>query len=205
MSTYSFRFLSSFKYLILFALLVIIAFFAVTNFFKNGVSADISQVMLRESPSKQLQGAYVKIDGIDGEVTRTGAKGWIALNEFTQEVKSPRDVASGQATGRRQYAPVIIRKRIDKASTLLAKAIATNQTIPSMTVELTRESPSKGGGKQEVYMKIELKNVMVSSFQEAGVDDNGEPMEEVSFTFQKITWTDVKSGISASDDWSAPV
>jgi len=37
------------------------------------------------------------------------------------EIVAPRDVASGQSTGKRQYQPVIIRKKIDKASPLLRK------------------------------------------------------------------------------------
>lgn len=38
-----------------------------------------------------------------------------------QQAIAPRDLATGQASGKRQYQPVIIRKRIDKTSPLLCK------------------------------------------------------------------------------------
>jgi type VI secretion system secreted protein Hcp len=31
------------------------------------------------------------------------------------------------------------------------------------------------------------------------------PYEEISFVYQKITWTYVNGGITASDDWEAPI
>jgi type VI secretion system secreted protein Hcp len=195
--------LLNYKYLLVFLALTVIAFIGISNFFKGDVNADISQVMLRESPTKRLKSAYIKIEGIDGESTRVGTKGWIEISEFTHSVKSPRDAASGQATGRRQYEPIIIRKSIDKSSPLLAKAIATNQVIPSLTVEMYRESPTRSG-RQEAYMRYELKNVMVSSFQQGGVDTDGNPMEEVSFNFEKVTWTYLPTNTTASDDWLSP-
>lgn len=51
-----------------------------------------------------------------------GVKDELEINSFIWGITSPRDAASGQATSKRQYQP-IIRKRIDKASPLLAKAI----------------------------------------------------------------------------------
>jgi hypothetical protein len=36
--------------------------------------------------------------------------------EFTCEIKSPRDAASGQASGKRTYKPISISKRIDKGA-----------------------------------------------------------------------------------------
>ena len=66
---------------------------------------------------------------IPGDVTGTSDRaGSIEVLYYQSDVKSPRDPATGLPTGRRQYQPIIIRKRIDKSSPFLARAIATNQT-----------------------------------------------------------------------------
>jgi hypothetical protein len=57
---------------------------------------------LRESPSKQsTQVAAGDVDG-DGKADKAAT---------SSTVQSPRDAATGQASGKRQYQPVIIRKR----------------------------------------------------------------------------------------------
>lgn len=112
--------------------------------------------------------AYIKIDGIPGEAAEKSHQGWIEVDsQINLEVKSPRDAASGQASGRRQYQPLIIRKRIDKASPLLAKAMAGKQLIGQIVVS-------------NQATRYTLSEVMVSSITTAS------GVETVSFTYQKI-------------------
>lgn len=70
------------------------------------------------------------------------------------EVVSPRDPASGLPTGKRMHKPFVITKELDSASPF---------------------------------------TVVVDLDQDGSID------------FQKITWTWVDGGITASDDWEAPV
>jgi type VI secretion system secreted protein Hcp len=58
-----------------------------------------------------------------------GRDGSIDCVYFDSGVKSPRDSASGQATGKRQHSPITIRKRIDTATPLIAKALVQNEVI----------------------------------------------------------------------------
>lgn len=112
---------------------------------------------------------FLKIDGVDGEV---------AIESFSWGVTTPRDAASGQATGKRQYQPLIIRKRVDKATPLLFRvANETKQYIGTVTIV------KRGEGAASSYVAT-FQNVQISSFLHEG--SSGTPAETVHFTYQKI-------------------
>jgi type VI secretion system secreted protein Hcp len=115
-----------------------------------------------------------------------------AVIAVSHEIVSPRDPASGLPTGKRQHKPLTIRKEIDKSTPLLMRAIFTNQTLPTVQLSLNGSD-----GKPEATVK--LTNAQVSDHVQSGDD------EVVQFTYQKITWTWVDGGITAEDDWEAPV
>jgi hypothetical protein len=53
------------------------------------------------------------------DVTANGsahASGNAVINTSHSNIKSPRDIATGQATGKRQHQPITIRKEVDAAS-----------------------------------------------------------------------------------------
>ena len=130
-----------------------------------------------------------------GMITVTG-QGFDAspyvISGYSHQVTSPRDPASGLATGKRQHKPLTITKEIDKATPLLMRAIYTNQTLPVVQVSLN-------GADGKVVATVKLTNAQVSDHLQQG------STETVSFTYQKITWTWVDGGITAEDDWQAPV
>ncbi|MDQ8186872.1 type VI secretion system tube protein Hcp [Pelagicoccus sp. SDUM812002] len=61
--------------------------------------------------------AYMKVDGIKGESKSADQKDWIDIVSVSGLV-SPRDAASGLATGKRQHKPITIVKQVDKSSPL---------------------------------------------------------------------------------------
>jgi type VI secretion system secreted protein Hcp len=142
--------------------------------------------------------------GIVGQLSVEGARqGYIAGGDrqttidvlsFDYQVTSPRDAASGQATGKRQHKPLMIRKSIDKASPLLFQALVTNEMLRSVSMQVRLRD-----GKTYT---ITLTNANLVDLHET----NGiiGPEEELSFTFQKIT-IEHESGITAMDDWESPV
>lgn len=111
-------------------------------------------------------------------LTLDGVEGTIEVSSFSWGVTTPRDSASGLPTGKRQYQPIIIRKRIDKASPLLFRAIDTGKNFKTATLSVQ-------GPDGTTPFSLVLTNVLVSSFQQKG-DSGTSPMEDVSFTFQKI-------------------
>lgn len=154
---------------------------------------------------------YLKASGteIKGESSQTslGRQDSIECVFFEGSVKTAREAGSGRATGRRQYEPMLIRKRIDKSSPLLAKALCDNQKIDAI-FKFFRPNPT-GDGTTEQFYTIEIKDGRVASIK-TWSPDSIEPasstwpqMEEVSFVFHSITWTYTNGGIEHSDSWSA--
>jgi type VI secretion system secreted protein Hcp len=134
--------------------------------------------------------------------------------EFEYGASSPRDASTGMATGRRQWTPITIRKRFDRASPLLAQALVNNEVLTEGTFKFFRPDPSGDGTTQQFYT-VQIKNGRVASFRqvvphpsgddgptEHGLRADDHPYEEVAFVFQTITITNDAAKTSATDDWS---
>ena len=156
--------------------------------------------------------AYLTLVGkkqgaIKGGVTQKGREGSILVHAFDVAITSPRDPASGLATGKRQHQPIVIRKGIDKSSPRLWAALVTNEILTTWILKFW--APSADGVEQNIYT-ITLTDATIASIEESMVDNEipanaSLPMrEEISFTYQKIQWTWTDGGITAQDDWSSP-
>jgi type VI secretion system secreted protein Hcp len=150
--------------------------------------------------------AYLKMTGdksgkIKGSVAQKGREGSIELVSMSHEITSPRDAASGQATGRRQHKPFTIRKEIDKSSPVLNSMLTNNETIKAWELEVYLPDAK---GAQALAYTIKLTNANIASIRLI-TDADGNLLEEISFTYQKIEWTWKDGGITAMDDWEAPV
>ena len=54
-----------------------------------------------------------------------------AVDNSVTEVKNPRDMATGQATGKRMHKPMTVTKEYDKSSPMLAKSVSSSTTASS--------------------------------------------------------------------------
>jgi type VI secretion system secreted protein Hcp len=110
------------------------------------------------------------------------------------------------ATGRRQYEPVVCRKRIDKSSPLLHKAMVNNEVIDGV-FKFYRPSP-KGDGTTEQFYTVTIKQGRIAGLKQHNPDvfepasATRPPMEEVSFVFHTISWTYTDGGVTHEDTWS---
>src|SRR4051794_4264190 len=142
--------------------------------------------------------AYVKITGakqgqFKGEGTQkaTAGAGAIPLVRFLSSAAAPRDRATGQASGKRQWQPIRITKEWGASSPQLLQALTTNEILQSAVFEFYR--PDRAG-KVELHYRVTLKNATVSSIT-SSVDlavpstapYAGHELEDVEFTFQSIT------------------
>src|SRR6185503_16877040 len=97
---------------------------------------------------------YLKANGaeIKGESTQVslGREGSIECVYYEQGVITARESGSGLATGRRQYQPLLIRKRIDKSTPLLMKSLCENQVIEA-TFKFFRPNPNGDGTTEQFY------------------------------------------------------
>ncbi|WP_395051334.1 type VI secretion system tube protein Hcp [Flavobacterium sp.] len=54
-----------------------------------------------------------------------------AVDNSVTEVKSPRDAATGQSSGKRMHKPMTVTKQYDKSSPMLAKSVSSSSTASS--------------------------------------------------------------------------
>lgn len=154
---------------------------------------------------------FLKANGseIKGDSTQTslGREGSIECLYYEQKVLTAREKGSGMATGRRQYEPLLIRKRIDKSSPLLAKALTENQAIEGI-FKFFRPNPA-GDGTTEQFYTVTIKSGRIASIQQVSPDtiepatSTSPPVEEVSFVFHTIGWTYEDGGVTHEDTWDA--
>jgi type VI secretion system secreted protein Hcp len=131
-----------------------------------------------------------------GQIKGAARDGSIGVISYTHEIVSPRDHASGLPTGKRMHKPFVITKELDKSTPLLMRAMVTNENLPTVEFRFADQSG--------VYFTVKLTNASLAGVsQMPGAD--GTPTEQLSFTYQKIEWTWVDGGITASDDWESPV
>jgi type VI secretion system secreted protein Hcp len=145
---------------------------------------------------------------IAGEPTQIGggrSANGIEVVFMEHAVKAVREAGSSMATGRRQFDPILIHKRIDKASPLLHKALVENQRIDGI-FKFYRPNPT-GDGTTEQFYTIELEDGRIDSIKQIlpdvmiPISTGHPPMEEVRIVFNRITWTFVPTGASHADSW----
>ena len=153
---------------------------------------------------------FLKANGKDikGESTQVsmGRADSIECVAFNSGVTSAREAASNLATGRRQHEPIIIRKRIDKASPLLAKALCQNEAIEGV-FKFFRPNPT-GDGTTEQFFTVAFKGGRVV-WQDVFLPDlmaptagsrqvSGAPYEELGLKLAGVSWTYTNGGITWS-------
>ena len=157
--------------------------------------------------------AYLTLAGetqgdIKGSVTQAGREESIMVIGTSHEVVSPRDAASGLPTGKRQHKPFTITKEIDLATPLLMNVLVNNENVKTWKLEYWQ--PSKTGKEVQFYT-VELVNASIAGIRQEMLNNKypenmqHKEREHISFCYQKITWTFQDGGITAEDDWEAPI
>ncbi len=142
-----------------------------------------------------------------GNIFQEGHEDEILVQAFKHQVIIPRDPQSGQPTGQRVHQPLTITKVFDKASPLLYQALTSGERLNTCVIKWYRTSAS---GTQEHYFTIELEDAIIVDIaaympncQDPGLS-HFTHLEDVSFTYRKITWTHEVAGTSGEDDWRVP-
>ncbi len=123
--------------------------------------------------------SYMKIADIKGESTDNEHKDWIDVLSMS----SPDSSTSTSTTGKRQHKPITITKAVDKASPMLQSASISGKVFPKVEIHV---SASSYGGSRATYLKYELKNVMITSYQTGGSAAGDVPMEDFSLNYESI-------------------
>ena len=96
---------------------------------------------------------------------------------------------------RRINEPVVIVRNVDESSPFFVKAAASGETLTSVVFEFTRPV----GTGAEVYQTVRLTNAIVSSVKT--INGGNQPLEEISFTFQKIGYENKDGAAAAPATW----
>lgn len=169
--------------------------------------------------------AYVSIKGnkqgqFKGEAVQTGRQDkWIPVSSFTMGVKSPRDIATGQPSGKRQYAPITIVKEWGAASPQGLASGAANEILSEVVIEFTKTTPQ---GEEYIYQTVTLTDATIDEIQRFAGGPTAEAeaaaalrpvgtnvgkantleLERWSFTFRKIEVEDKDGKTMFLDNWT---
>jgi type VI secretion system secreted protein Hcp len=142
-----------------------------------------------------------------GNVYQEGHENEILVEAFSHTVTVPTDPQSGQPTGQRVHKPLTITKVFDKSSPMLYKALSSGEMLTNCEIKWWRTSSQ---GVQEHYFTIKLEDAIITniSARMPNCQDPGQAhfthLEDVSFSYRKITWTHEIGSTSGEDDWRAP-
>lgn len=131
---------------------------------------------------------FARFDGVDGESHDAHHMGWIDVEALEWGVHRP-DAAAGSS--RRRGAAVVENMGLlfgyEKAAPKLLERCLKGTVTPVVEVEVT----ATFGGARQTYLRYEMKNVLVSSYQVGadGNDEAGPPAVSVEVGFDEVTVT----------------
>jgi type VI secretion system secreted protein Hcp len=124
---------------------------------------------------------FLKLDGIQGESADEAHKNEIQITSFSWGATQTSSVAGtgGSGAGKADLSDFSIMTYFDKATPKFFKSIITGTHIATGTV-----SAIKSGGNGKPYLKLDFKELFVSSMQ---ISASGEiPSVSLSFTYNEI-------------------
>lgn len=134
---------------------------------------------------------FAKFDGIDGESKDSNHDKWIDVLSVDWGAHKPGGGATGQS--RRRGAAVVedmtVTMEYEKAAPKLQEKCLKGEIIKKLEVEMT----ATYGGSRATYLKYELKNVMITSYQtNASGNDEAPPTVVLGANFEeiKVTYTE---------------
>jgi type VI secretion system Hcp family effector len=104
--------------------------------------------------------------------------GWVEVLAFSYEVTAPRDISTGQASGKRQHQPVVITKEWGAATPQLFQALWSNEVLTSVAIQFV--DPNGKSPKKNPH-RIHLTNAVVSQ-----INHIGGGKYSVTFDYEKI-------------------
>jgi len=127
---------------------------------------------------------FLKLKDVDGESTKDGHDKEIEIESFSWGESNPTSFAQGGGggVGKVSIQDVHFTKAIDKASGNLAQFCASGKHLGEALFTFR-----KAGDKPQVFLKVTLTDVMISSFQIS--DSSGGstlPHESVSLAYGKV-------------------
>lgn len=122
----------------------------------------------------------------------------INVTDYQFELTAPRDIASGQASGKRVYKPMVITHVMGGSSPQFLRAAATGERLKSVVINFYRTDRS---GRDVNYYRVTLTDAFLSDVKQysGGTD----VLEDDSFFFRKVEQQDLIAHTDFVDDIGA--
>jgi type VI secretion system secreted protein Hcp len=153
-------------------------------------------------PIHAYLGLKGKTMGVISKISKEGDEDDIRVYRIDHQLVHPIDPENGQPSGKRRHMPLRICKKIDKFSPLLYEALTKAEQLECDIKLYHWES-----GTETHYFSIKLKKSLISSirvFEAVELDPDQEeldPMEEISFSYDTIAWKHEPTGREHEDGW----
>jgi type VI secretion system secreted protein Hcp len=174
--------------------------------------ACLGVALLAAVPARAALNAYLTLKGrtqgeIRGSSTQRGRENRIVVIAFEHELKVPVDTPTGRQAGRRQHGHLTITKEIDRTTPLLYETMRTGEELTEFELQCWKPGVSAASGtaaeKQHYTIRLTGARVVGIKQQMPNTRDPDlrryESFEEVSFSYETITWTWTDGGITATD------
>jgi type VI secretion system secreted protein Hcp len=157
-------------------------------------------ILLAAASASAAFSAYMQMTGTkQGQLKGRSQKAEnLPLVSFDYSVISPRDVATGQASGKRQHKPITIVREIDSASPLLYQALVTNEALKSCV--LVEPEAGVAGGTVTVTLanaQITAQTALVADAKHPELDKTRK-YETLSINFDRMDIVHNPSGKTES-------
>ena len=149
-----------------------------------------------------------KVQGeIKGSCDMAGREDSILVLAFNHEVMISTSTNANyvkSSYGKRVHGPLSVVKEFDRSTPMLYQALTRGEPLKEVKLQWYAINPK---GEQENFYTITLENAMIISIKSLMPHvwerelENRKPTEEVSFNYQKITWSWVADGIESEDAW----
>ena len=137
---------------------------------------------------------------------------WIEGLSYFHEVKSPRDIATGQASGKRQHLSITFAAEWGPQTPQILQALCTNEVLPEVEFNFVKTNEN---GEEYVYHKIKLTDATVSNAKYSTGSAAGEgastskhtgqhdthELETISLSYRKIEMENIDGKTMMLDDW----
>lgn len=158
---------------------------------------------------------YVTITGekqgkFKGESIRASQKDKLAGLSYNHEIISPRDAATGQASGKRQHRPASFTKEWGAATPQIFQALCTNEVLKEVLFEFYKTNAK---GEEYIYHTVKLTGATVcqvkystgglgaASAKHTEKTDTLE-LEEVYLSYDGITVENKDGKTMGEDKWT---
>lgn len=172
--------------------------------------------------------AYISFKGTkQGQLNGQRKDKWMPVLSFNMSATSPRDAATGQASGKRQHKPVQVSIDWGDWTPQIFSAMVQNEVLDPVVINI-QPSGGKGSNKQ-TFEWIKLHNALISNISthtvgntqvqdvtltyqdvqmgtghHTSATDSWE-LEQVALTFQKIGVSNSLGKTAAADSWSTKI